>query len=218
MNQNIMVSFTTTILALLQSFLFVAAAIEPVCEELKNSAFVFVKPHANTVATQELVKSSFAKAGISIIEERSISGETIDQQKLIDQHYYAIASKATILSPKELSVPAAKFQEAFGEEWSTVLEEDRASNALDACQRFQCTPQELNDVWMKTKAVKFGGGFYCALLTFPGSSSPPLYVFNAFFMAMRQKFVAPGSSIHAYVVEWDASHLSWKSFRRDVLG
>ena len=34
--------------------------------------------------------------------------QVIDEKKLIDQHYYAIASKATILKPEQLNVPADK--------------------------------------------------------------------------------------------------------------
>jgi hypothetical protein len=58
--------------------------------ELKNSAFVFVKPHANTPATQKLVRDGLAKAGITILSENDIAGNVIDEKKLIDQHYYAI--------------------------------------------------------------------------------------------------------------------------------
>lgn len=39
-----------------------------------------------------------------------------------------------------------------------------------------------------------------------------------FFMEMRSKFVAPGTSIHYYVVEFDPSVLSWADFRGSVLG
>ena len=45
-----------------------------------------------------------------------------------------------------------------------------------------------------------------------------IYVFNAFFMSMRNKFVGPNNSIHCYVVEWDPVVLSWKSFRSDLIG
>ena len=45
-----------------------------------------------------------------------------------------------------------------------------------------------------------------------------IYVFNAFFMSMRNKFVGPNNSIHCYVVEWDPVVLNWKSFRRDLIG
>ena len=60
------------------------------------------------------------------------------------------------------------------------------------------------------------------LLTFSGLVSvvgkAPVYVFNAFFMSMRSKFVGPENSIHCYVVEWDPSKLSWAAFRNKVLG
>jgi hypothetical protein len=45
-----------------------------------------------------------------------------------------------------------------------------------------------------------------------------LYVFNAFFMSMRAKFVAPGTSIYCYEVEWSPSRLPWSDFRGKVLG
>lgn len=37
-------------------------------------------------------------------------------------------------------------------------------------------------------------------------------------MAMRSKFVTPGTSIHYYVVEFSPSNLSWSDFRGKVLG
>jgi hypothetical protein len=46
----------------------------------------------------------------------------------------------------------------------------------------------------------------------------PLYVFNAFFMTMRSKFVGDGVSIHCYEVEWNPKDLSWESFRGKLLG
>ena len=37
-------------------------------------------------------------------------------------------------------------------------------------------------------------------------------------MAMRAKFVTPGTSIHYYVVEFDPKVLNWSDFRGKVLG
>jgi hypothetical protein len=45
-----------------------------------------------------------------------------------------------------------------------------------------------------------------------------IYVLNGFFMQMRSKFVAPGTSIHWYVVDFDPATLSWSDFRGKVLG
>lgn len=50
-------------------------------------------------------------------DRRLLCSQVIDKKKLIDQHYYAIASKATILKPAQLNVPADKFKDKFGEDW-----------------------------------------------------------------------------------------------------
>jgi hypothetical protein len=60
--------------------------------DLQNSAFVFIKPQANTKATQNLVRTKLKEAGISITSEGDIDGTVIDKKKLIDQHYYAIGT------------------------------------------------------------------------------------------------------------------------------
>lgn len=180
-----------------------------------NSAFVFVKPHANTEATQKLVREKLTAAGIEILSESDVNGKVIDEKKLIDQHYYAIASKATILPAEEIPVPTEKFETTFGESWEKVLSEKRAVNALKACEEFGCDAAELNDAWQKIEAVKFGGGFYCGLVACNGKE---LYVFNAFFMTMRAKFVGEDNSIHTFEVQWDPAKLSWSDFRNKLLG
>merc|ERR1719261_586798 len=98
----------------------------------KNAAFVFIKPHAVTDKVKELAKAGLEKHGIKILKEGSIKGEVIDKKKLIDQHYYAIASKATILKPAQLTVPADKFKAQFKQDWDTLLKDGQCSNALDA--------------------------------------------------------------------------------------
>lgn len=163
-----------------------------------------------------MVREKLLEKGIEILSESDIDGATIDKKKLIDQHYYAIASKATILAAKDIPVPESKFEESFGEKWSTVLKEGRAANAMEACKKFGCTASELDAAWQKSKVVKFGGGFYCGLVTVKNQS--PLYVFNAFFMVMRSKFVGNSDSIHCYEVQWNPSKLSWESFRGELLG
>ena len=73
--------------------LWQASASSKTCDaELKNSAFVFCKPHANTKAVQDLVRQTLKDKGVSILSEVEISGDEIDKKKLIDQHYYAIGT------------------------------------------------------------------------------------------------------------------------------
>merc|ERR1711935_104204 len=158
--------------------------------------------------------------GITIKKEGSIKGEVIDKKKLIDQHYYAIASKATILKPDQLNVPEDKFKEQFGLEWKDALASGKVFNAMDACKELDLDADGLDKEWAKCKAakklVKFGGGFYCGLVEIEGKT--PIYTFNGFFMSMRSKFTAPGLSIYYYTVEWEQSALSWEDFRGQVLG
>ena len=188
---------------------------------MDNSAFVFIKPHANTPATQEMVKADFASRGIEIVAEGELTGEEIDAGMLIDQHYYAIASKATLLKPAQLPIPADKFEDKFGLSWESALASGKVYNALDACAYFGIDADALDSAWAKAKKanklVKFGGGFYCGMVdTIEGKEG--VYVFNGFFMSMRSKFVLPNTSIHYYVVEWSSAKLPWSDFRGKVLG
>jgi len=143
-----------------------------------------------------------------------------DKKKLIDQHYYAIASKATILKPTELNVPDDKFSKQFGLSWKDALATGNVYNALDACEKLGCSADDMAKAWgvckKDNKLVKLGGGFYCGLVEMPGQT--PLYVFNGFFMSMRSGFTKPGLSIHWYTVEWDEKTLSWEDFRGKLLG
>lgn len=187
-----------------------------IAKEEINSAFLFIKPHANTSATRELVTLALGAHGIDICQEGEIYGFEIDRNMLIDQHYYAIASKATILKPKEMPVPADKFEEFFGIPWSKALDEELAFNAKDACEYLNVDASGLNDLWKECKKVKFGGGFYCGEISYP--EKPTIYVFNGFFMTLRSKFVYPKCSIYYYVIEFSPKKMSWSSFRKDFLG
>jgi len=185
-----------------------------------NRAFVFIKPHAVNDKVKALVKDHFVKHNITIKSENTITSEEIDAKKLIDNHYYAIASKATILKPHQLNVPRDMFEAKFGLEWEQALENGNVYNALDACSLLGISAVEMDKQWgickKADKLVKFGGGFYCGLIEIAGKE--PVYAFNGFFMEMRAKYTTPGLSIHYYSVEWDADALSWADFRGRVLG
>ncbi len=185
-------------------------------KHVMNNAFVFIKPHANTKNTQDLVANKFKETNIKVLKTGTLTGEQIDKDKLIDQHYYAIASKATLMKPLEMPVPVDKFKEAFGVSWEEANSNNLVFNALDACNQLGVDAMGLDKLWAKAKKVKFGGGFYCGLVEAPGKK--PIYVFNGFFMEMRSKFVTPGTSITYYVVEFCPNNLSWSDFRGKVLG
>lgn len=186
---------------------------------VKNQAFIFIKPHAVTDKVKELVKGKLLAQEMEIKKEGSIEAEEIDKRMLIDKHYYAIAAKATLKKPSELNVPKEKFKEAFGVSWDDVLKEEKAFNAKDACEKLGVDAVEIDRLWGEAKKAKkiqkFGGGFYCGELP---CGSDTIFVFNAFFMSMRSKFVKEGASIYYYIVEWESKSLSWAHFRGKVLG
>jgi nucleoside diphosphate kinase len=186
----------------------------------KNMAFVFIKPHAVTPAAEKMVADGLRAKGIAIVGEGTISGKDIDEKMLVDQHYYAIASKATLLKPDQLNVPEEKFQAFFGLPWKEALAKGVVYNALDAQKLLGLDADGLNQLWATAgknkQLIKFGGGFYCGKVQPEGRE--PIYMFNGFFMSMRDTFANHKASIHYYVVEWDAKKLSWEDFRGKVLG
>eukprot|EP00463_Aulacantha_scolymantha_P001934 TRINITY_DN2576_c0_g1_i1.p1 TRINITY_DN2576_c0_g1~~TRINITY_DN2576_c0_g1_i1.p1 ORF type:complete len:172 (+),score=30.34 TRINITY_DN2576_c0_g1_i1:167-682(+) len=147
---------------------------------VKNSAFVFIKPHAVTDKVVELVENTLKNRQIDIVTSGALTGREIDDKMYIDQHYYSIASKATLLKPSELNVPVEKFKSKFGLEWNDALDQNVVYNAKDACDFLGLDSAELNVEWARSKKenklIKFGGGFYCGLIdTVP--NKPPIYVF-----------------------------------------
>eukprot|EP01010_Urceolus_cornutus_P005388 NODE_933_length_1225_cov_264.029762_g708_i0.p1 GENE.NODE_933_length_1225_cov_264.029762_g708_i0~~NODE_933_length_1225_cov_264.029762_g708_i0.p1 ORF type:complete len:378 (-),score=81.36 NODE_933_length_1225_cov_264.029762_g708_i0:90-1163(-) len=134
----------------------------------KNSAFVFIKPHAVSDAVQKLVTERFAKEGIAILTQGSLGNKVIAEKKLIDNHYYAIANKASLTLPKDLNPPKQKldeFESKFGRTWQDALDTGMVYNAVDACKRLNVDGERMATLWTDSKSsgdlLKFGGGFYC---------------------------------------------------------
>lgn len=49
------------------------------CSEETNSAFVFIKPHANTTEAQKLVQKTLKERGITIRAEGELTAAQIDK-------------------------------------------------------------------------------------------------------------------------------------------
>ncbi|KAJ9437597.1 Flagellar Member 1 [Diplonema papillatum] len=207
----------TNFLGTAEELLWGVPASEP---QLRNEAFVFVKPAANTEEVKALIKGVLAQKGINVSSEGEISAAEIDAKRLIDQHYYAIMCKADILKPSEMNVPADVFEKKFGSKWSDVLNNGLAFNASDACRKLKISSDELNKYFSAAKkagnVAKLGGGFYCGKVEVPGSE--PIFVFNGFYSSMRKGFTSPGTSIYYFTVDFDPKKTNWEHFRDNILG
>lgn len=191
---------------------------QPIQGADKHNAFVFIKPHAITDKVKGLLDDKLKSSGIEVLSSGTIVADRIDEEKLIDTHYGAIANRAVKLKADELTVqPKAQeaFEKAFGMKWTDAVKSGQVYNAMDAAKKLGLSSKELGAKCDKlTKDVdllKFGGGFYCAQID-------GIYVINAFYMSMREKFTAPGTSIYYYDVQWNPKDLSWGDFREKVLG
>jgi len=153
--------------------------------EGKMQAFVFVKPHAVTDATLSLVSKKFEDVGISIKAEADLTADVIEKDKLIDNHYYAIANKASLSKPSELNPPIAKqedFKKKFGISWDEALKAGLVYNAVDGCKKLGIGGAVMDAKWAKAKKdgalIKFGGGFYAGRIPMesvsPSSWASPL--------------------------------------------
>jgi len=149
----------------------------------KMQAYVFLKPHAVTDKAKALVSKKFGEAGISITKEGSLGAAEIEKNKLIDNHYYAIANKASLSKPAELNPPAAKqeeFARKFGVTWKAALAEGKCYNAVDGCKRLGINGEKMDQVWASAKKagdlVKFGGGFYAGRIPAPKQESSSSWV------------------------------------------
>ena len=124
-----------------------------------------------TDAAKKLVSSRFADVGITVSSEGTLDAATIEKNKLIDNHYYAIANKASLSKPAELNPPVARQQEfeaKFGISWKKALADGIVFNAVDGCKRLGIDGATMDKRWAEAKKagdlVKFGGGFYAGKL------------------------------------------------------
>jgi nucleoside diphosphate kinase len=151
----------------------IAGVAEQKASNNTNTAFVFIKPHAcvsDKVAPA--VSEAFKAKGITIVSEGDIDGPTIEKNLYIDNHYYAIANKASLTLPKDLNPPQKgqdEFKAKFGVSWPDALEQGLVYNAVDGCKFFGVDGDQMDSMWAKSKKggqlVKFGGGFYAGLVS-----------------------------------------------------
>lgn len=185
---------------------------------LKNSAFVFIKPHAISQAVVDLVLDIFTSSGIKAVQCGVIDAMTIEQRKLIDLHYGVIASRALKQDPSDilLNTDAQQlFARVFGISWDKALLNGSMFNAVGAAKHLNIDPLMLGDRFQKLKVgvdkAKLGRGLYVGKID-------GIYVVNGFYTKMRKTITNPFSCIHYFEVEWNASLMSWSRFRVEIIG
>ena len=168
---------------------------------LRNTALVFVKPHAATDACETFVRDHLAAAGVSVVESGVKSAAEIEASKLIDQHYGSLARIAMELQPADVALsPAAQaaFLETYGIDWGTALGSTLRND--EAMAQLGVDGLSLEPMWRGGLQCKLAPGTYVSRLDLDGASSP-LYTLNGFYPAMRQAYVEDGAEVRYLVCE-----------------
>lgn len=188
-----------------------------------NQAVVFTKPvhHQGIELTAEqlsqLVKSYFESRGFRFILHRAVTGTELAAREVISQHYlmYSQAACAEVLevTPEAKSI----FRDTFGVSWDDEVAEGRILSTAQLLDKAKISVHQLFNRWNGLfgagKTVKLQDGFIMGWL-----EDLELYCVNAFYPSMESHFYHPETIMHYYVVEFDSEQVSWKSFRKELLG
>ena len=183
-----------------------------------NTALVFIKPHAATDAWEGYIKQHLSSSGIRIIDSGVKYAAEIDSNRLIDQHYGSLARLAVETQPAEMELSASakkSFADTFGVEWDAALGSVLRNDA--ALAKLGVDGAALEALWRQGDTCKLAPGTYVSRLAGQASDAP-LYTVNGFYPAMREAFVADGAEVRYLVCEFEEDVLSWRAFRREVIG
>ncbi len=191
-----------------------------------NQAVVFTKPvHQLGVGLtseqlDERVKRYFEGKGFRWVFHQTLSGTELAQRDSIKEHYLMYSRAACAKSAEDLGVTdvgKAHFNAEFGKAWETEVAAGRIVGTAQLLRDKGIDVQQLferwNSIFSKGKTVKVQEGIIMAYL-------PELdtYCVNAFYSSMEANFYHPQTRVHYHVVEFDADQVSWKTFRKEVLG
>lgn len=186
----------------------------------KNSAFLFIKPHANVPKVVELVENRLRKAKIGIVQQGEVRSLDLQGGKIIDRHYGSLAMRALKTKPLHLAVldeGRKGFEEVFKLSWREALERDLVVNAKEAERRLGLHPDgvELDRLW---SPLQFGEGKVKLASSCYAGRIRGLYVINGFYMGMRAKFTCADRPVHWMSIHWNSEDISWETFRKDFIG
>lgn len=186
-----------------------------------NQAVIFTKPvhHLGiSLSPEELNQRAcrvFEQNDFRFVVSKTVTGADLKEREVIRQHYlmYSAAVYAETLS---VDVAAKECFEAFFQKsWQKEMDAGRIIPMPELLPRVNT--QQLYAYWLdlfdKKQACKLQAGLIMGYFEELGA-----YAINAFYPSMEANFYNPETVIHYHVVEFDSSQVSWKQFRKDILG
>lgn len=148
---------------------------------VRNSAVVFLKPHAATDACEAFVREHLTAAGVSLVKSGIKNGKEIEGDQLIDQHYGSLARIAMDARPADMKLSSKAeeaFKETFGIEWAAAAGSMLGNEA--AMSKLGVDGLALEPMWRSGVQCKLAPGTYVSRLEGP---SEPVYTLNGFYPA-----------------------------------
>ena len=188
-----------------------------------NQAVIFTKPvhHLAIDLTpgelDRLARTFFESKGFSFVLSKRVTGPELAARNVIRQHYL-MYSKASCADAFELSDAAqSKFSEEFGKSWGDEVAAGRICSTAKLLNEKKISVHQLfnrwNNLFAGRKTVKLQDGFIMGYI-----EDLDVYCVNAFYPSMEANFYNEKTEIFYYVVEFDPAQVSWKDFRKNVLG
>lgn len=187
-----------------------------------NQAVVFTKPvhHLGILLTPEQLdqqaRSFLEQKGLRIVSSKKVTGSEMAGREVIRQHYL-MYSKASYGDATVTDKGKARFESAFGKSWGAEVNAERIMDNPRLLEAKGISAHKLYLLWngqfANRKTEKIQDGVIVAWL-----AELDCYAINAFYPVMEANFYNPATCIGYHVVEFDASQVSWKQFRKNILG
>lgn len=188
-----------------------------------NQAVIFTKPvhHLSAdLSSEELNQRTvrfFEAKGFRFVLSRVVTGADLKARQIIRQHYMMYSAAACA---EKLPVDAAaqeRFEAFFHKPWKDELEAGRIVPMSRLLRRPGMDAQKLYAFWLdlcgRKQTCKLQAGLIMGFI-----NELDAYGINAFYPSLEAIFYHPETVMHYHVVDFDSSTVSWKEFRRNVLG
>lgn len=156
------------------------------------------------------------ESNVRVVSSGTVQSADLRDGRLVDRHYASI-SRAAMMSAPDLAelisgTPSSldQFTARFGQTPKEAVAADRLLNVPLALKSTGLSTEILKSQF-NAVCWKLASGVYVAELC-------NKIIINGFYGRLREKFTANGASISWFLVEFDASQLSFTSFREDVVG
>jgi hypothetical protein len=188
-----------------------------------NQAVIFTKPvhHLGLELTpeklDEMARCFFESKGFSFVLTKQVTGPELAAAEIIKQHYL-MYSTAACAERMDVSEDGKKrFETAFGKSWDSEFNAGKILSTKELLREKKISVHQLFNRWNGLfgagKTAKLQDGLIMGYL-----ADLDAYCINAFYPSMETNFYHSDTRIYYYVIEFDSAQVSWKEFRKSILG